>query len=68
MRVIGYAFNGAAYCVECATNPRECECAPEALDGNGLCAANCHGYGPNPVFSTDEFNGTCDVCLEEVTA
>lgn len=62
--IIGYTFNGAIYCVDCVENPPECECA-EADRENGLCAANCHGSGPTPVFgaNADECAGdVCDVC------
>jgi len=60
--ILGYAFDGALYCVECLTNPKECTCLRSELDENGLCSANCHGYGPNPVFGDSEDGGTCDAC------
>lgn len=67
--IIGYAFNGAEYCVSCAYKARrvwnaKCECKRSDRDENGLCAENCDGYGPNPIFGDSEDAGSCDTCGE----
>ena len=68
MRIVGYGFDGAFYCIDCATKKRSelndrCECDRDERDENGLCQENCHGYGPNPAFSTDDLGDTvCDEC------
>lgn len=60
--IVAYSFDGAFYCTECVKNPPECDCGD--LDENGICANNCHGYGPNPVFASDELEpgDACDDC------
>jgi hypothetical protein len=70
-RIIGYGFDGAFYCVDCAIARKaelnaSCECGER--DENGLCESNCQGYGPNPAFSTDETPDgyCCDECGIEV--
>ena len=48
--VIGYTFDGCAYCPQCADN---------------LPTRNEQGDSPTPVFLSDEFDGhTCDTCHE----
>jgi hypothetical protein len=63
--IYAYAFNGALFHTYCLDNPSNCTCGE--LDENGLCLNNCHGYGPNPCFTTDFEEGyTCDSCGEEI--
>ena len=46
--IVGHHYDGAAYCPECFGNGRN---FPDK------------GYGPNPVFASDEcWNDTCDGC------
>jgi hypothetical protein len=61
--VVGYAFDGAEYCLDCAENPQECTCGD--TDENGMCASNCHGYGPHPIYAGDETErpAVCDACF-----
>jgi hypothetical protein len=60
--VIGYTWNGAAYCPDCAPNPE---------------TVNQHGDTPAPVFAVDEFYlidpetgehtpHTCDTCRNPI--
>jgi hypothetical protein len=65
IRIIGYAFDGAMYHVDCLPDSWLVTCTCGSYDKNGVCDQNCHGYGPNPVFSTDEMEGDemCDGCL-----
>jgi len=67
--VIGYSFDGALYCEGCALGKfagsdkrraQGCTCAE--ADANGICAENCHGYGPNPIFADAEAGDTPDTC------
>lgn len=60
--IIAYTFDGAIYCVDCATNPPECECEADECDENGLCQENCHGNGPSPVFGDNAAECAGDVC------
>lgn len=46
--IVGYHYNGAAYCPECFGDERD---HPDT------------GYGPNPVFASDEcWSDSCDGC------
>jgi hypothetical protein len=67
--IIAYNFDGATYHVECINRSirkqLNASCTCGEYDSNGLCENNCHGYGPNPVFGSDE--GSCDVCLLPLT-
>lgn len=66
MRVVGYGFDGALYCPLHVPSAQATGCECGHVDESGACESNCHGYGPNPVFSTDEDRGTCDTCGEEL--
>jgi hypothetical protein len=62
--IVGYAYQGAIYCIgdiPHAPGMRDCPCD---RDPNGVCAENCSGDGPNPVFAGDEGVGedVCDLC------
>jgi hypothetical protein len=65
--IIAYGFEAATYHVECidrtVRKAMNSACTCGSRDENGLCDSNCNGYGPNPVFASEEEPGTCDVCL-----
>ena len=62
--IVGYGFDGAIYCPGCVPDASQTGCRCHEVDENGACMNNCHGYGPNPVFSTDEGweEDVCDTC------
>lgn len=62
--IVGYAFDGDAYCIEHAVNPKECVCFPQDRDEIGICQENCHGQGPIPVFDDEAatFDPHCIRC------
>ena len=64
--VRGYGFDGALYCPDHVPQAAETGCTCGESDANGACESNCHGYGPNPVFGSDECDGTCDTCGETI--
>jgi hypothetical protein len=50
--IVGITLDGAFYCSDCMANtPAEPYQGP---------------YGPNVVFSSDEYDMTCDECFKEV--
>ena len=59
--IVGYALDGACYHVDCMPES-ECTCSK---DFNGQCEENCGGYGPNPIFASEEEweSMVCDNCL-----
>ena len=66
--IVGYTFDGAIYCTSCIKNPKSCTCPKRDRDENGICSENCHGYGPNPIFSGDvQSSDRCDSCGETIS-
>ncbi len=62
--ICGYALDGTFYCVNhVPRNLAACDNDEHQVDSNGVCSSNCGGYGPNPVFTTDEV-GEDDICDE----
>lgn len=60
--VVGYAFDGAIYCLAHVPQAMDTGCSCGDVDDSGACLNNCHGYGPNPVFASDAQTGdACDV-------
>jgi hypothetical protein len=70
VRIIAYADAGDVYCIDCTPKVWDsydsCDC--DSGDENGVCENNCSGYGPNPIFSTDEQEEPiiCGSCQELV--
>jgi hypothetical protein len=71
--IIAYTYNGSFYCIACTRKMQRllerkmCVCAER--DKNGICAANCTGYGPNPVFASDRGeldNDFCGACSKQI--
>lgn len=59
--IVGYGMEGEVFCVDCAIDifANVCDCEK---DDNGLCAENCSGQGPNPIFAVDD--AAIDNCCE----
>jgi hypothetical protein len=61
--VVGYAFDGELYCLDCVPQAKATGCTCGKRDRAGACESNCHGYGPNPVFACDAQDGdSCGSC------
>ncbi len=71
--IVAYTRDGEILCVGCmidevrSADYKGCK-DKKHRDSNGVCSDNCSGYGPNPVFASEELAAgtTCGACHDAI--